>query len=84
MRLSKLFRIVLGIMAALLGLWSCVGIPGAFLVPKGTDESVARQLMDSMLMALGFAVVAACFAYLARWSFTGRGFKRRNKREVQL
>lgn len=82
MRLQTPFRIILGIIAVLLACWSSVGILGSFLIPKGIDESMARQLLDSLLMATGSAAVAACFAYLARWCFTGRGFKRRNKREV--
>jgi hypothetical protein len=77
MRSKRFFRIVLGIITAILACLCCVGVPGSFLMPKGLD-TVAEQLLESVLMAMGYAAVAAGFAYLSRWCFTGRGFKQRN------
>lgn len=77
MKLPRPLRIVLGIIAVLLACWSCVWILCSFLVPKD-PEPPARQLLESVLMAMGCAAVAAGFAYLSRWCFTGRGFKQRN------
>ena len=82
MRLSTPFRIALGIIAVLLACWSCSGILGSFLVPSLSPMNTWQNLAWRVLMAMGFLAVAIGFALLARWCFTGRGFKRRDKREI--
>jgi hypothetical protein len=77
MRHDRKFRTFLGIVAVILAGLSSVGILGGFLIPKG-NGSIAQQLSESVLFAAGSAIVAGGFACLARWCFTGRGFKRRS------
>lgn len=83
MKLRTPFRIILGIIAVLLGLWSCVGILGVwFFVPYTSDWTVLQEVELNTLETLVIIAVAVGFALLARWCFTGRGFKRRDKREI--
>ena len=82
MRLPKPFRVVLGIVASILGLWSSVGILGAFLVPCECPMDTPQYLGQQLILSMGFLAVAIGFGFLARWCFTGRSFKRWEKREI--
>jgi hypothetical protein len=77
MKLACAFRVALGIILAILAGWSCLGILGSFLVPCECDMTTTRYFLSQVFMATGFALVAAVFAWAARWCFTGRGFKKR-------
>jgi len=72
----------MGIIGVLLACWSCVGIPGAFLVPSESPMDTVQNLVWRVLMAMGCLAIALGFALLARWCFTGQGFRRRDKREI--
>jgi hypothetical protein len=73
MRLPTPFRIALGVVAALLGLWSGVMVVGTFLVPCECPMDTWQSLGRQVLTSIGFLAVAIGFALLARWCFTGRG-----------
>jgi hypothetical protein len=83
MRAARVLRIFLGIIAAILACWSCVGIPGSFLVPGADTGTVAGDLVVHLPFAILMAAITVGFAFLARWCFTGRGFKRRKKEEFE-
>jgi len=81
-KIARQLRITLGIIATLLACWPCVGILGSFLLPGKDTGSVAGDLAVAAPLAALFAALAAGFTFLARWCFTGRGFKRRKNQEV--
>jgi hypothetical protein len=83
MRATRILRIVLGIVAAILACLSCLEVPMPFLVPCECDMTTAKYIALQFLMAAGFLIVAAGFAFGARWCFTGRGFKKRIEREIE-
>jgi hypothetical protein len=41
-----------------------------------------QYLGQQLLMSMGLLAVAIGFGFLARWCFTGRSFKRWEKREI--
>ncbi len=79
MRLPKSVRIILGIIAVILACLSCVEILCFwFFVPISVGMTVLQEVESNVLYSLLFIAIAAGFAFLARWCFTGRGLKQRS------
>lgn len=79
MGLVSVLRIAWGIVAAILGLLCCPAILGVWLfVPVPPDMTALQDGESNVLYTLLFIASAVGFAWLARWCFTGRGFKQRS------
>ncbi len=77
MKFARVFRVALGIIAVILACWSCVGIVGMWcFVPKTPDMNIMQEVEWNTLYTLMFVAIAVGFAWVARWCFTGRVFRR--------